>query len=115
MACIEHLATQAQVSPLGQAISGAVGGLQAAHSRLTKQAAAKKRVYGGRRIVVPPRDPAFAAILPGDSVAEAVSSSSGALQHFWVWIGFFQQEASTSGPSMRAARGGGDAMGVCGP
>lgn len=70
---------QAMATPLGQAVSGAVTGLKARASSLSaRNDGMRKRAYGQgqpRRIVVAPRDPMFAAILPGDSVAEAVSAA----------------------------------------
>ncbi|KAG1668998.1 hypothetical protein FOA52_000591 [Chlamydomonas sp. UWO 241] len=63
-------------SPIGLAMSSAVTGLKARTSSLSaRNDGMRKRAYGQgqpRRIVVAPRDPMFAAILPGDSVAEAV-------------------------------------------
>eukprot|EP00955_Chlamydomonas_euryale_P088296 364365-Chlamydomonas_euryale.AAC.13 len=75
-ACFDAASAAAQASPLGQAVSGAVGNMQGAAQRLSRprpgHAARSAGAYGNRRIVVPPRDARFAAILPGDSVAEAV-------------------------------------------
>ncbi len=68
-------ATSAQQSPLGVQVLGAVSQFKARHGQ-----AQPKRRFGGAsspRIVVLPRDRAFAAILPGDSIAEQVRAVGG--------------------------------------
>ena len=67
---IQRAASDAQQSPLGQNVVGAINSFR---SKLGNPAANKKRIMcRSSRIIVPPRDERFAAILPGDSIAEQV-------------------------------------------
>ena len=91
---VGRLFQQAQQSPFGRQV---VGVIEQVKGRLGQQEGGntKRRFRSSSpRIIVPPRDHRFAAILPGDSIAEQVREMLGGADNaFWLPV------ATWHGPS----------------